>query len=86
MSCSQFSIKTGWLDKRNEQGIFQKRFICIVPHLFMYYFESEKSDVPKGVIDLQYYTDISIEGSEYDTLKLSTNNESNRSNTLHIFL
>ena len=35
------SVKSGWLVKRNEQHVWQKRWCCVVPHTFLYYFEAE---------------------------------------------
>lgn len=32
--------KCGWLVKRNEQRVWQKRWCCVVPHTFLYYFEA----------------------------------------------
>ena len=29
-----------------------------MPHTFLYYFEGEAAESPRGVIDLEYYTDI----------------------------
>ncbi|KAL7509630.1 hypothetical protein ACHAXN_006553 [Cyclotella atomus] len=36
---SMLSSKCGWLVKRNEQHVWQKRWCCVVPHTFLYYFE-----------------------------------------------
>ncbi len=35
------SNKSGWLVKRNEQQVWQRRWCCVVPHTFLYYFEAE---------------------------------------------
>lgn len=35
------SVKSGWLVKRNEQQVWQRRWCCVVPHTFLYYFEAE---------------------------------------------
>ena len=32
--------KCGWLAKRNEQRVWQKRWCVVVPHTFLYYFEA----------------------------------------------
>ena len=32
--------KAGWLVKRNEQHVWQRRWCCVVPHTFLYYFEA----------------------------------------------
>eukprot|EP00573_Skeletonema_grethae_P013430 CAMPEP_0201692624 /NCGR_PEP_ID=MMETSP0578-20130828/5465_1 /ASSEMBLY_ACC=CAM_ASM_000663 /TAXON_ID=267565 /ORGANISM="Skeletonema grethea, Strain CCMP 1804" /LENGTH=170 /DNA_ID=CAMNT_0048178031 /DNA_START=5 /DNA_END=514 /DNA_ORIENTATION=+ len=37
---SMLSSKCGWLVKRNEQHVWQKRWCCVVPHTFLYYFEA----------------------------------------------
>jgi len=34
--------------KKNEQGMYQRRYVCIVPHTFMYYFDSDTSEAPRG--------------------------------------
>eukprot|EP01035_Chromulina_nebulosa_P021610 gene21610-27972_t len=70
---SKFAIKTGYMLKKNEQGQWQERFICTVPHIFLYYFESETSESPRGIIDLELLTNISTEGTS--TLKLATMKE-----------
>jgi len=35
------SVKSGWLVKRNEQHVWQRRWCCVVPHMMLYYFEAE---------------------------------------------
>ena len=47
--------------KRNEQGVWNKKMMAIVPHMFMYYFDNDTADFPRGVIDLHYYTDFEVE-------------------------
>ena len=49
---SKFAIKTGYMFKKNEQGQWQERYVCTVPHIFLYYFESETSDSPRGFVHL----------------------------------
>jgi hypothetical protein len=56
--------------KRNEQGVWQKRFCCMVPHMFFYYFDNDASENPAGIIDLEYYTNADIQNG--NILKLST--------------
>ena len=58
--CSRLAILSNHLQKRNEQGNWQQRYACLVPHLFLYYFESETSSSPRGVIDLEYFTNCSV--------------------------
>ena len=55
-SASQLAIQSNNMMKRNEQGVWQKRFVCLVPHLFLYYYDSDQSEAPRGVIDLEYFT------------------------------
>jgi len=38
------SVKSGWLFKRNEQHIWQARYCCVVPHTFLYYFDSHPTN------------------------------------------
>lgn len=58
--------------KRNEQGAWQKRFLCVVPHMFLYYFDNENAEAPRGVIDLELFHHV---GREENILKLSTSDE-----------
>jgi hypothetical protein len=37
---TMLSSKAGWLVKRNEQQVWQRRWCCVVPHTFLYYFEA----------------------------------------------
>lgn len=66
--------------KKNEQGSFQRRFVCIVPHMFLYYFENEMADTPRGIIDLELLDNIT---REHDVLKLSTADEHNWRSVSH---
>jgi len=43
---SLLSIKSGWLWKRNEQHVWQARWCCVVPHTFLYYFDTGGSKPP----------------------------------------
>eukprot|EP01038_Epipyxis_sp_PR26KG_P012852 gene12852-17227_t len=72
VTCSALSIKEGFMMKRNEQGVWHKKFLCTVPHVFLYYFDSDNADAPRGVIDLELYNSFSIEGN---ILKISGGNE-----------
>eukprot|EP00752_Nemacystus_decipiens_P003650 g3364.t1 len=58
---TKLSVRRGWMLKRNEQRAWQRRYCCLVPHTFLYYFESKDSEVPRGVIDLDPYTDIEVD-------------------------
>jgi hypothetical protein len=59
---SALALKRAFIFKRNEQGVYNKKLVCTVPHMFLYYYDSELSEAPRGVIDLYYYTDMSVEG------------------------
>lgn len=63
------AVKTGSLMKRNEQGQWRRVVVSIVPHWFLYYFDSELSDTPKGIIDLHSYTRMAIDAN---TLTINT--------------
>ena len=67
-------MKRMFVLKRNEQGQYNKKLLCTVPHMFLYYFDSDTADSARGIIDLYYYTDISIEGDN-NILKLSAPEE-----------
>jgi len=58
---ARLGIVSGFLTKRNEQHSWQRRFCTLVPHSLLYYFEDEDADAPRGIIDLEYYTDISAQ-------------------------
>ena len=74
ITTSSYASKCGYMMKRNEQGEFRRRFVCTVPHMFLYYFDNEIADSPKGIIDLELFTKIEIE-SDNETIKLSTQEE-----------
>jgi hypothetical protein len=63
--------------KRNEQGVWQKRYMCIVPHMYLYYFDTELAEAPRGIIDLELYQN--IEREENGGIKLVAGEESLRS-------
>jgi len=58
---SQIGAFSGFMTKRNEQMKWQNRFCVLVPHTFLYYFDSKEADTPRGIIDLEYYTNIHID-------------------------
>ena len=64
----KYTIKSGKLMKRNEQGAWQPRHMCLVPHTFLYYFDEVDNNVPRGIIDLEYYTHMKIEENDMLTL------------------
>lgn len=70
------AVKSGFLLKRNEQGVWQKRFICTVPHTFLYYYDNDYSESPRGIIDLELFTQIALEGNDYNILKISPPSDS----------
>ena len=65
---SQFALLCNHMLKRNESGVWQKRFVCIVPHLFLYYFDNDQSDSPRGIIDLEYFTNCTSDDENVLTL------------------
>ncbi|CAN0412303.1 unnamed protein product, partial [Hapterophycus canaliculatus] len=42
---TKLSVRRGWMLKKNEQGAWQRRYCCLVPHTFLYYFESKDAEV-----------------------------------------
>lgn len=42
------SVKSGFLYKRNEQHVWQARWCCVVPHMFLYYFDAVPLPQPRG--------------------------------------
>jgi len=45
---AMLAVKDGWLVKRNEQHVWQRRYCCVVPHTFLYYFEAEPNWIDEG--------------------------------------
>jgi hypothetical protein len=43
--------------------------------MFMYYFDVDKSDAPRGIIDLQYYRTMNVEGTDGTVLKLAADED-----------
>ena len=35
--------------------------MCMVPHMFLYYFSEEDFGAPRGIIDMEYYTNVVVE-------------------------
>ena len=60
---ARLGIKSGYMTKRNEQAVWQRRYCVLVPHTFLYYFDTEDAEAPRGTIDLEYYTDISADAA-----------------------
>lgn len=73
---SQFAVRKGYLQKKNEQGQFHWRYVCTVPHMFLYYYDTDHSEAPRGIIDLELFTKIDIEGDENNILKLAVDEDS----------
>jgi hypothetical protein len=66
------SVKNGELQKRNEQGGWHRVQACLVPHWYLYYFENEFSESPRGVIDLQLYSKTNISGNASEDFQVDT--------------
>ncbi|GMI20694.1 hypothetical protein TrRE_jg6270, partial [Triparma retinervis] len=50
---------SGWLEKKDESGNWNLRFVAAVPHTFLYYFSSDSPTAqPTGIIDLECYTNV----------------------------
>lgn len=73
---ARLGIISGFLTKRNEQHAWQRRFCALVPQTFLYYFEDDEADAPRGIIDLEYYTDISAQPK--NIVKLASTDGSQR--------
>lgn len=50
--------------------MWQRRFCCLVPHIFLYYFDNDTSESPRGIIDLEYFTDIDVQNQ--NILRIAT--------------
>ena len=68
---TQLCVQSGWLLKRNEQRVWQPRYCVTVPKTYLYYFETEDALQPRGIIDLEWYTDIATEQSDNSLIVLS---------------
>lgn len=66
----RLGVQSGMLTKRNEQHQWQRRFCCLVPQTLLYYFDTEYSESARGIIDLEFYTDVEIVAK--NTIRLST--------------
>jgi hypothetical protein len=58
ITTSKLAIKVGHLMKKNEQGQWQKRFCAFVPHCYLYYYDSAEAESPRGIIDMEIFTNI----------------------------
>jgi PH domain len=68
---TQLCVQSGWLLKRNEQRVWQPRYCVTVPKTYLYYFETEDALQPRGIIDLEWYTDIATEQTDNSLIVLS---------------
>lgn len=67
---TKYGIKHGHLQKKNEQGAYHRRYCVLVPHLFMYYYDNDAAEIPRGIIDLDFYTDTIEDGNVSTTRSL----------------
>ena len=68
---AKLAIRSGHMSKRNEQGSWSKRFVCMVPHMFLYYFDNDQSESPRGVVDLEYFTNFNVNDENILTVSAS---------------
>ncbi|KAF0684783.1 Aste57867_23298 [Aphanomyces stellatus] len=59
---AQLGTKSGYLRKEadNEKGLWSKYFFVVKPSTFLYYYKTDKDEYPRGVIDLEYMTDVRL--------------------------
>ncbi|KAJ1450553.1 hypothetical protein M885DRAFT_621614 [Pelagophyceae sp. CCMP2097] len=57
---------SGFMTKRNEQ----QQYCALVPQTLLYYFDSAESESARGIIDLEYYTEVEIVAKH--TIRLAT--------------
>ncbi len=53
---TKLSVKSGYLMKKDKAGQWKERFVCTVPHTFLYYYDTDDprgSTDPRGVIDME---------------------------------
>mmetsp|Transcript_30104 Transcript_30104/g.93118 ORF Transcript_30104/g.93118 Transcript_30104/m.93118 type:complete len:207 (-) Transcript_30104:1020-1640(-) len=67
---TRLGVRAGALTKRNEQQSWQRRYCVLVPQTLLYYFDGECSEQPRGIIDLEYYTEVEVVARR--TIRLST--------------
>mmetsp|Transcript_9333 Transcript_9333/g.28202 ORF Transcript_9333/g.28202 Transcript_9333/m.28202 type:complete len:390 (+) Transcript_9333:340-1509(+) len=67
---TRLGVRAGALTKRNEQQSWQRRYCVLVPQTLLYYFDGERSEQPRGIIDLEYYTEVEVVARR--TIRLST--------------
>ncbi|RQM30369.1 hypothetical protein B5M09_012735 [Aphanomyces astaci] len=59
---AHLGTKCGYLRKEadNEKGLWSKYFFVVKPSTFLYYYKTEKDEYPRGVIDMEYMTDVRL--------------------------
>ncbi|KAH8062892.1 hypothetical protein JL720_13136 [Aureococcus anophagefferens] len=67
---TRLGVRTGVLTKRNEQQVWQRRYCALVPQTLLYYYDGEHSESARGIIDLEYYTEVEVVAR--NTIRLST--------------
>ena len=67
---TRLGVRAGVLTKRNEQQVWQRRYCALVPQLLLYYYDHESSESARGIIDLEYYTEVEVVAK--NTIRLST--------------
>ena len=72
LTTSSIAVKSGYLSRRNDNGSWATQFLCVVPHTFLYMFDSESSDVPRAIVDLELFNNVSLDDT---VLKVSTGDE-----------
>lgn len=72
VTTASISVKSGYLSRRNDNGSWANQFLCVVPHTFLYMYDSESSDVPRAVVDLELFNNVSLDDT---VLKVSTGDE-----------
>jgi hypothetical protein len=83
LSCtSALAVRQGPLLKKNEQGQWHTVTACLVPHWFLYYYDDDKEDSPKGIIDMHLYTNTHID--DYPKEKSIWKNKNGDGKTQHV--
>jgi predicted nuclease with TOPRIM domain len=68
---SMLGTKCGWLAKRNEQRVWQKRWCVVVPHTFLYYFEASPANTK--------------DAAQQDQDQNENNSDDNYDNNMHTY-
>mmetsp|Transcript_5453 Transcript_5453/g.16134 ORF Transcript_5453/g.16134 Transcript_5453/m.16134 type:complete len:369 (+) Transcript_5453:306-1412(+) len=67
---TRLAVRAGVLTKRNEQKVWQRRYCALVPQTLLYYYDGEAAEAARGIIDLEYYTEVEVVTQH--TIRLST--------------